>query len=517
MVETYGNRTLRELARIVASRFLGMLIIVAIVVGAVFAATYYVPREYRSEVQIMASPSGMKNPMEETSPSLREQVSLFVTTQREIIRSDYVIAAALMMLENPEHGFETTAREDNGNAGQLKLDDQQIIDYIAANAKKVKDFKEQVSVVTPGGPDASFTQTFRIIVDWMEKPAEGVSREETQTQAAKQCFRVTDNLVRAYKARFQQIEEQRTQAATTFMEGTALQVAKANLDKANEALAAEAERLGSDLVAVASIIGQQGIDSGKATQVTQLESQVTDADARLAELSALKTALETELTKPADKLAVPDEVARKNNGIMLLQERVAMLKLDLNRLTPEYTDEYDDVRTMKKQLAEAQADLREEMQKQLGRTQTSINIQAAQRAEFAKRLAAFQKEMKELGAKAIRYERLLNQVASAESIYNEEEKKLLASIRAQQLAEDPILMTVLDDPTRPAAEEPRRPIPWLNYLIAAVGGVVLALVYAFMADHFDHTLKSVDDAERYLGSPVLSSVPKLGRRIIRAQ
>ena len=90
-------------------------------------------------------------------------------------------------------------------------------------------------------------------------------------------------------------------------------------------------------------------------------------------------------------------------------------------------------------------------------------------------------------------------------------------MRAEGLAKNPVLVSVFDGPTRPNPNNPRRPILWLNLLIACVGGLVLALVYAFMADHFDHTIKSVDDAERYLGIPVLTSVPKLGRGIIRAR
>lgn len=515
MPETYTSRTLRELARIVASRFLGMLLIVLIVVGAVVAATYVAPRWYRSEVQIMASPTRMKDPLEETAPSLREQVSLFVTTQREIIRSDYVLAAALMMLDEPDKRPAGTTRQDNGNGVTLAFTDAEVDEYIRENTPRLRKFKERVSVVTPGGPDASFTQTFRIVVDWPETTGMDQPRDKTQAQAAEHCYLVTDNLVRAYKARYQQLEEQRTQKATEFLQNKAVAAAKQNLDEAVEALAAEAEKLGPDLMTASAIVGLQGIDSGKATQITQLESQISTAQARLAELQALEAALSRELAKPADKLAVPDEVARNNNAIMLLQERVAMLKLDLNRLTPQYTDEYKEVRTMKDQLAEAQTDLREELAKQLERTRTSLAIQTAQRDELASRLAQFNKDMTGLGAQVIRYERLLNQAQSAERIYNQEEEKYLESLRAEKLAKETILLTVLDDPTRPNPDDPRRPIPWLNYLIAAVGGVVLALIYAFLADHFDHTIKSVDDAERYLGAPVLSSVPKMGRRIVR--
>ena len=99
MAETYTSRTLRELLRIVAGRFLGMVIIIAIIVGAVVAASLYAPKWYRSEIPLMATPSSLTSPLEGTTTSQREQVSLFVTTQREIILSDYVLASALMKLD----------------------------------------------------------------------------------------------------------------------------------------------------------------------------------------------------------------------------------------------------------------------------------------------------------------------------------------------------------------------------------------------------------------------------------
>ena len=57
----------------------------------------------------------------------------------------------------------------------------------------------------------------------------------------------------------------------------------------------------------------------------------------------------------------------------------------------------------------------------------------------------------------------------------------------------------------------------MNFLVGGIAALILSLVYAFLADHFDHSIKSIDGAERYLGVPVLTSVPKLGRKIIRTK
>ena len=170
MAETYTSRTLREIVRILASRSLGMLIILAIIIGGAWVGTAFSPRWFRSEVQLLAQPSRDTGPLETNPTSMREQVSLFVSTQREIIRSDFVLASALMKLEEGgEVGEWNTAGEEPWYTAA------QVEEYINENkhSEKLSLFKDRVRVVTPGGPDATFTQTFAIQVDWAEKAEEG--------------------------------------------------------------------------------------------------------------------------------------------------------------------------------------------------------------------------------------------------------------------------------------------------------------------------------------------------------
>lgn len=48
----------------------------------------------------------------------------------------------------------------------------------------------------------------------------------------------------------------------------------------------------------------------------------------------------------------------------------------------------------------------------------------------------------------------------------------------------------------------------LNTLMGMLIGALLGLGLAFVFDYFDHTLKSVEDVERYLNLSVLGSVPR---------
>ena len=166
MAETYTSRTLRELLRIVAGRFLGMVVIIAIIVGAVVAASLYAPKWYRSGVPLTATPSSLISPLEGATTSQREQVSLFITKQREIIRSDYVLASALMRLESPGKVDDETKWSEPSEDPWFS--DDQIKAYISQNTQKLRQFKQRVRIVTPGGPDATFTHTFKIQVDHPE-------------------------------------------------------------------------------------------------------------------------------------------------------------------------------------------------------------------------------------------------------------------------------------------------------------------------------------------------------------
>ena len=91
MASPYPTRTLREITRVIFSRLIGIAVILAAVVVCVIAATYLSPWQYRSKALLMARPA--KATRLESTASMRERLSLFIVTQRELIGSDHVIGA----------------------------------------------------------------------------------------------------------------------------------------------------------------------------------------------------------------------------------------------------------------------------------------------------------------------------------------------------------------------------------------------------------------------------------------
>ncbi len=517
MADRYTSRTLREIVRVIAGRFLGMVIIFAIVVAVVGCATYFAPAQYRAEAHMMARPSKY-NPLESEGVTLTEEVSLFVGTQRQIITSDNVLASALMRLNDIEPlGGEFTQE-------RYWYSKEQIDKFIRENPGLMRKVRRRVHVLTPGGPDATFTQTFKIQVDWAEEPQKAKQADmDSRRFAAKRTYELARFVKEAYMMRYSQLESEKAKNAAEFLKTTAVAKAEQDLKEANEKLSNFVkEELGGGLLQVVNMIGKAaGTGTGPAFLSARFQSEIDTISARNAEIDGLvmeinNTLNEAQQTNDTSMVVVPDAITEANPSIRTLQSTIVNLKLTLNGLEPKYTSEYQQLKNIRDELKAARSDLVNELKKQQKRLLQEKAVGTTRKNALQTLVAQHNNRMDELAAKANTYEQLQNTVANARQIYNEEKQQMLRAMTSQQLASNPILVTPIDEVSMPDPDQPRRPIFWLNMVIAVVGGLILSLIYAFLADHFDHSIKSIDDAERYLGVPVLASVPKLGWRVVRA-
>ena len=519
MAKDYTSRTLREIVRIVASRFVGILVIIGIVVGAVVIATVLAPKWYRSKAEILARPERTID-SGEGWVSLRDRVSLFVITQREIIMSDYVLASALMRFD--QHPVQPGSTGPS-SAYKPWYGDQEIQSYIAQNPERLRKFRNRISVDTPGGPETTFTQVFSITLDWPEERGEAAKAATGPKQlAAKRAHDAADCLVDAYLKRYTQLESEQTRARADFLSEERLRKAEDELEWNRRSLRIFLEEeVKSDLPLVVAMRAQgTGLEVGPASLTTKFQGEINKIDTELADLETLKEAVDEELNRddPGD-MVVPDAVTAANPLVTALQEKILKLKLQINQLEPRFTADYRELRNVKDELAAAQKDLHGEMAKQSQRLQQKINSLDARRRVLAANVAENSQRVDVLASKAARYEELQRKLENTESIYKAAKNQSLQAEAAKKMAEknDSFLVRKLDGPSMPDPLRPRRPILWLNLVIALAGGFVLALAYAFLADHFDHTIKGIDEVERYLGTPVLASVPKLGRNIIHSE
>ncbi|MFA6133658.1 MAG: Wzz/FepE/Etk N-terminal domain-containing protein [Phycisphaerae bacterium] len=515
MAETYTSRTLREIVRVLASRFWAMLFIFVLVAAAAVAVTFLSPKSYRSDVSFWARP-GATSPLEEQGNVLRDRVSLFVVTQREIIMSDYVLASAVMNFKGVPKAEPVAA--NSSAAPTTWYDDKVVSDFITRNSKLLDTLRTRVKVITPGGPDATFTQTYKIRVDWSQRNAMAFSPDPSPARTAEETAKLADCIKNAYLMRYTFLESQRTREATQLLQQQSLAAARLALDEATGALNDFIKsELKGDLLQVINMGSTVGSsETGTATLVTQFSGELGRIDQRLAEVTALKKAVDVELAKTdLATMVVPDAVTSSNPLMAKLQTQIVQTQLELNALSPRYTESFQKLQTLRSELAAARQDLHGELAKQSTRLDQEIATLTAQHQTLTRKIAEDRQRNDDLAAKVARYGQLTRSVDAAQAIFNDEQKRVVSAITAEKLAANPVLVTTLDEATRPDPKDPRLPIVWLNMVVGGIAALVLSLVYAFMADHFDHSIKSIDGAERYLGTVVLASVPKLGRKIIR--
>lgn len=515
------SKTLREIVRVVASRFIGMVVIFLVIVTAVGAATFFAPKQYRSTVILRALPA-KANPLEGEAASLRDSISLFVSTQRELITRDEVLAAALILLDGEVEGLPKPIPPGTGTVKWQKTTaewDERVASYKNDNAEKVQRAKNSVSVVTPGGPDAQYTQTFTISVDWRED--RGMFEMPTKAsaeKAAEDAYTFADYLLDAYMYYY-------TRGGTESETRTVGYFKDVKVDKDLQFRKAEKSRAdylrekNLNPAELKYIIegGVSGVETGLAAIISELDSKLIDTRMKVIDAQSLRRVITESLKSQPEEITIPQLVMAANPSIKTIEDKIVRLKLNLNSLTPRYTEDYKEIKDAKAEIEATYQQLHDEMARHGKKLDQDIQAMEFSYRDVYVELQAKKSKYKKLTEQAAEFQDLQAEYDLAKSELEEAKINLGRAQDAEMQAAKPVLVSRVSAPSRPAASEPRRPIMWLNILIAVAGGFIVALVYAFMADHFDHTIKGIDDTERYVGAPVLTSVPKLGRHIVRVK
>ena len=513
-----SERTLRELIRVIASRFFGMLLVFALVVAAAIFVTWRAPKWYQSEVQLLAKPSGeIANPLD-TPGAKKDEVVLYISTLRSLISSDNVLGSALLRLQK---GVKAPDLHQSTDDAAIAAWNARVSAFVSENTEEISELRDRLSVVTPGGPDATFTQTLRVQVTWPEERQEAADLGvDSRKLAADRAAALAKHVVAAYEFRYAELELKRSTDATKFLSSKSLAAAKLQLDNAVDAYTAFIDgQAKADVLDMQHMSGRGGgFGTGKASLATSYAGEMTRIEESIAGLESMKSALETQLAKDDDDaIAVPDSIMRANQSVLSLEKKILSLKLHINSLSPRYTDDYKELATARSELASARKEFRNELKKQLTRTQQELDSLTAKRDKIKASIKSERERLEQLAVLIPAWQRMQADKEAAQTRYDNEMERVVKATTARELSNAAIMLTVLGEPSAPDPNKPVKPIMLVNLVLSIVGGFILALIYAFSADHFDHTFKGVDDAESFVGVPVLASIPRLGRRMIRVK
>ncbi len=517
MPSTYAKKTLRELAVVMFSHWLAIALITIVITGTTVLACIFAKKVYRSDVTLWARMSKAANPLE-ASPDPMSRLEVFLKTQQKIILSDTVLRRTLARLDNsnllkaPADLTDTSGDNSAWNSWHAEVNKA----AESIPGKEVSEFAKKIKVTTPGGEDVAKSEVFTISVEQPKTPEAAQLAAEVLTQ---------EYLIhrRELQSQFDVSSKDLLEKQLSDLREKILGLAEKNLnDFINN-------NVKGDLLELTQLMRANGEVNHQRIR-TLFQEEIIKIDAEISEYQTLKTEVNSQIPpkalsqgvdslQPADilnvNIVVPEKVITNNPIVNKLKQKLADLIIDRNTLTEQFKNDYALVRQKNGEIFLATRDIIRELVAEQKAIDQHIKTLQARKSEIQSQVNEKDGVINKLSSLFVQYESLSRELELSRTLYDQKRKDLLDAETARQMAQREVLITRVDQATLPDVDRPVRPILWLYTLIALIVGLLTGLAYAFLADSYDHTVVTIDQAERYFRKPVLTSIPDTYGGMIR--
>lgn len=536
MNDSYGTRSLREIVRILFEHWLMLLFIVLVGTGGTYVVCSNMIPRYQSKVSLM-----FKRPVEKTPISADagdKALEVFVKAQQQIVMSDLVLARAMVVSRDKqirddwlrlrnrwekasgEGGTGAVAAQEEISRMLEKSLESKVSVILNDKQKELKEFRDAIKLETPGGEQVALTESFTLSIT---QP--GAINE---SQSYKNAMYAADALADMYIVRYQEL--QRT------LSNPAVRVMQEVINKFKEERKEDFDvyetfvREHSADIGILEQLLKSGTEHGTQVVLTKAREEdarlVMELERDIAIFQVMKAvlpekafaaggieemnpaALENAITK------VSIEFLRNNVGFEERIKEVARLEARKAKVQSQYTPESRELQYVSEQLFQAQRQLLQAIVAHAQGLEAGIRARQQQREKYGTLITSIANEQNKTQAELARYAELKNNFLTAQKQLEELERNRLEAMANWLRARDAVTITKLDQASMPNVDQPTAPKTPLYTIVAFVVSALIGTAGAFMIDHFDHTLRSAVEAERYLGVPVLGSVKKRGNRLI---
>lgn len=259
-------------------------------------------------------------------------------------------------------------------------------------------------------------------------------------------------------------------------------------------------------------------------KMSETEASAAETRTALGEAAQRISTLEAKVRSLPERVTV--QVRNSDNPLLLQKLKSTLLDLELKRteLLTKYSPSYRLVQEVDRQIAEAKGALaaedqlplrdettapdpnREWAKAELVKAQVEFSALSVRAKAVGSTMAKYRESAQRLGANAPRQEELLRNVKEAEDKYLLYVNKREEARISDALDRGGILnVVVAQPPTVPVL--PVRSA-WTWGLIGLVLAGMVSTGAAFTADYLDPAFRTPDEVIRYLGAPVLASLPR---------
>lgn len=262
-------------------------------------------------------------------------------------------------------------------------------------------------------------------------------------------------------------------------------------------------------------------------QISSLQAQILQSQASIKGMKVQAESVEQLLKdQEAKDRNEPASSTIRNNGVrQSLEAQLVQLQLERRQLAQDFTDQAPQMKDINQRIQGVEqmlAALKEQPAAPTAVTpsgtisyQSLESVRIAMKAEEA-RLGALQTERASLQEdleRLIEHETEFTRIERSVSLLEGEYHQYMKSLHATEIAAamgkvNQNQVAVLQSPTLPieSSKEPMRAL--LILFFGLVGSVMLGVGAAVGAELMDHSFKTSEDVERYLGLPVLVTLPR---------
>jgi uncharacterized protein involved in exopolysaccharide biosynthesis len=241
-----------------------------------------------------------------------------------------------------------------------------------------------------------------------------------------------------------------------------------------------------------NITAQKMVDLNRA--YIDAQNQRLGVESRLKELTSLARG------GPQSRLLL---VYQDNRLIQKLIAESADLEVQLSKALKIYKEKHPEVLKLRSQMDQVQERMREEIQTALKAVEAEYKVAKGREDALAGRLEAVKREALDLNEKEIQYAALQREVSSSQQLYDVVLKRVKETGLSGGLETNNI--RIVEEAQIPKV--PVKPRILLNISLALVVGLMMGCGLAFFIEYFDNTIKTPEEAERYLGLPTLGMIP----------
>lgn len=287
---------------------------------------------------------------------------------------------------------------------------------------------------------------------------------------------------------------------------------------------------------------QQKIQAFKAAHLGALPEQESANLARIAQYQSLQQTNSEAIDRANQQRVYLESVLSESDGEAKyspatvpsdLQLQLQKAKQELAAAQQIYTDSFPDVISLKQQVASLEQQVKDapktrhpiistagptvtqQLQSQLIAVQQEIKSRTERQTELEAELRAVQGQVEVVPEIQSQYEQLTRDYQELQKNYESllEKQQSAGMVAALQQSDDSGGFQIVDPATLPLAPSG----PNLRIIDAAglVGGILLGLILAVLADMRDATIHSAEELEMYLALPMIGSLPNYEREMTR--